>query len=208
MPIAIVMHFNAIGESCESAGHAWAKYLSLVFVRAKASRSFCFSCDSDGNQHDPMPVQPADQADQPSLIHDDIGERSHPIVIRQYFEANLCLAKPAQPGFVQLTVDFDLVSILRIQTDGLRHIIYSFYLFQSSLPCKCRCEGDLPEATFRFPVCFWSITNVAPTSRLFKKVWEMVFIFTFLWHRRQLPTQTQTTWHEPRAQCPEDSSGD
>jgi len=56
---------------------------------------------------------------QAGLVHDNIGERSHLIVIFQYFDANLNRAKPDQPGIVQLTVDFELVSILRIQTDGL-----------------------------------------------------------------------------------------
>ncbi len=67
-------------------------------------------------------MQSADQADHPGLIHHDIREGGHLFIICQRFDVNLCLSKPFQPGIVQLTVDFDLVRVLRIQTDGLRHI--------------------------------------------------------------------------------------
>ena len=76
----------------------------------------------NGYQHDPKSMQSPDQADQPGLIHDDIGERCYLATIRLYFGMSFRFSKPAQPGVVRLTINFDLIPILRIQTDGLRHI--------------------------------------------------------------------------------------
>jgi hypothetical protein len=69
-------------------------------------------------------MQSSDQANQPSLIHDHVGERSHPAVIGQHFNMGFGFAKPVQPGVIRLTKDFDLISILRIQTNALRHICF------------------------------------------------------------------------------------
>jgi hypothetical protein len=66
--------------------------------------------------------QSPDQANQPSLIHDDIGEGGQLVIINQYFNMSFHFSKSAQPAVIQLTTNFDLISILRIQTNGLRHI--------------------------------------------------------------------------------------
>jgi len=76
----------------------------------------------NGYQHYPKSVQSPDQANQPGLIHDDIRERSHLAIIDQYFSMSFRFPKPPQPGVIQLTSYFDLIPILRIQTDGLWHI--------------------------------------------------------------------------------------
>ena len=76
----------------------------------------------DGDQYDPIAMQSPDQADQTGLIHDDIGERGHLAAFGQDFSMNVRFSKPTQPRIIGSTTDFDLISVLRIQTDGLRHI--------------------------------------------------------------------------------------
>ena len=43
-------------------------------------------------------------------------------MIDKYFSLSSRFSQPAQPGIIQLTIDFGLISILRIQDHGLRHI--------------------------------------------------------------------------------------
>lgn len=76
----------------------------------------------DGNQHDAMSMQLADQADQASLIHHDVREGGRFDAVRQRFRADLGFAEPAPPRIVRSTVDLDLVFVLRIQTDVVRHV--------------------------------------------------------------------------------------
>jgi len=71
----------------------------------------------DGQQHDPISMQSPDQANQPSLIHNNVGKRGQLFVIRQRFDLNLCIPEPVQPGIIQLTMYLDLIPVLRIQTD-------------------------------------------------------------------------------------------
>ena len=64
----------------------------------------------------------ANQTNQASLIHDDVGDCGDLVIIRQRLDLRLRFAEPAQPGFVQLTVDLNLVFVLRVETDGLLHV--------------------------------------------------------------------------------------
>jgi hypothetical protein len=57
-------------------------------------------------------MQSPDQANQSGLIHEDIGDRGHLAVIGQCFNMDFCFSKPIQPGWVQLTMDFDLITAL------------------------------------------------------------------------------------------------
>ena len=81
--------------------------LDSIFTWAMPYPNLCVSTRSQ------VHVVVMDQADQRGLIHDDIGEGGYMAVICQCFSMNFRFANPAQPGVIQLTIDLDLIEILR-----------------------------------------------------------------------------------------------
>jgi len=66
----------------------------------------------DGYQHDPKSVQAPYQANEPGLIHDNIGDRSHLYVVVQCCSMRFGFAEQAQPGVIQLAANLDLIYVL------------------------------------------------------------------------------------------------
>ena len=71
-------------------------------------------------------------ADQPGLIRDDIGEGCDLAVVDQRIDLSVHFSKPAQPRIIQPAENLDFILILRIQTDGLRHIRPSYQITLST----------------------------------------------------------------------------